>query len=106
MVAALISNSFQRRNLDPALPFPRLREIIDRLRGQPGPGAAPSHLFKADGHFRRDAGVAVDDAGQGMARHAQPHRAFRDRKIERIEAGNLDRAAGMRRVLHSHVITF
>ena len=81
-------------------PVGDLGEVVLHLQPQPGFRAAAEGLGQTNRHFRRHAGVAVEQLGQRLARHAKPFGRFRHRQVEGDKALFPYDLAGMRRVEH------
>jgi len=79
-----------------------LSQIVSALQRQPGVGGPAERLVEADRHFGRDAGLAVDQTGQGLTRYAQHLRAIGDSQAKRLEAVMAHRQSRVRGVLHRH----
>lgn len=53
-----------------------LGEVVRSLEAEPEIGVGPTGFFEADGHFRRDGGVAIEQAGEGVAGDAEDAGGF------------------------------
>src|ERR1700704_2313768 len=93
-------------DLDRFGPLLGLPEIVLHLQAQPGFGTAPESLSQPDCHFRRQAGMAVQQLGQCLARDAQAGRRGSNREPERFKAFLSDDLSGMGRVAHSRHFPF
>jgi len=58
-------------------PPPDPGQAVGGLNAQPVVGTGPACILEADGHFRRDFDVAIDDARESLARHAKRLRRIR-----------------------------
>ena len=69
---------------------------------QPPWGRAAKGFGQADGHFQRNAGMAVQQEGQRLTADAQSRRSLRDRELQRLDGQVTDDLAGVRGILHGH----
>src|SRR5580700_7079346 len=89
-------------DLDFALAFAGLGEIISQLHPQPGFGRAAKGLREADGHVRADARLAVNDVVERLAADAENLRALGYGQAQRLKAiipYNSSRVCG---IFHRH----
>src|SRR6056297_4005285 len=63
----------------------RLLELVVRLERHPKSGRGDARPFETDGEIGADAGLAVHDAGERDARHAEALRGLRDGQIQRLQ---------------------
>jgi len=89
----------QASGLDRPSARAHLRQVVIDLQAQPEIGVAADRLLQAQGHFRRDPTLAVDDAVELLAGHAK---ALGDIGNREAKLGNLipDPDARMRGVLY------
>lgn len=79
-----------------------LGEVVGGLEAEPVGGVGPAGFFEADGHFGGDAGLAVEEAGEGVAGDAEDGGGLGDGEAEGGEAGVFDGGAGVRGGFHGH----
>ena len=80
-------------------------EVVFSLMAQPAlrTGAIFAQPeMQAQGHFRTDAGFAVQDAGKGDARNAELLRGSADADAQFGQDVVADKRAGMGRIVHTH----
>ena len=81
-----------------------LGQVVGGLHPQPDIRRGTKRLRKADGHIRRYAGLAVDEARERCPADAEDSRSFGHREVERVETIVPDRQTGMRRIFHGHTL--
>ena len=77
-----------------------LGEVVVRLLGQPGCGAASENLGEPYGHFRRDSALPVHQFWQRGARDAERGGGVRDSQAQRLNALAQYKAARVRWIFH------
>src|SRR5262245_28537157 len=77
-------------------------QVVLRLLVEPALRRGPEGDREAHGHLRRDAGTAVEDAGERLAADTQGLRRLCNRDAERLQAEGADDFAGVRGVVHAH----
>lgn len=74
-----------------------LGEVIDELMLKPFLGVCVEGLGKAERHFRRDAGMAVDEVVQGLSGDTEHPRALDHSERMRLKALAADKLPRMQR---------
>lgn len=82
---------------------PGLCKIVCCLQAQPMIGVRPTRLFQSNRHVGGDAGMSVQNPGEGMPGDSEHLRGFGNAETERTQACVLNGMAGMRWVLHGHL---
>jgi hypothetical protein len=70
-------------------------EVEVDLLGEPGFGGASKNFGKANGHFGRDAALAVDEFGESGASHAKSGGGLSNVQTQRLDAIAQDETAGV-----------
>lgn len=91
------------RHVDPVLVLARLGQIEGCLLAEPEPCVRPAGFFQANGHFRRNGCMAVQDPREGVAGNSQHFGCFGHVQAERSQAVLPDAASGMRGSAHERV---
>ena len=83
-----------------------LRQIVVHLQLQPAFRRAAKGLRQTHGHFRRDAGMPIEQQRQRLAADAQPGRGLGDCQIQRFEVQVTDDLAGVRGFFMGMAVNF
>jgi putative ABC transport system substrate-binding protein len=97
-----------RRNplhLDPVSPGPNLRQFVVHLQPEPQFGAAAECFRQANGHLGGDAGLAVEQLGQCLARDSEASCRRSHGQLQGLKALLPYDSSRMRRLLHLDVQT-
>src|SRR5579864_7262394 len=81
---------------------PRLRHIVRKLHAEKVVHVRAERLFYAQGHLRRERGLAVEKVREGSSANLQNLRRLRDVEAEGLDDLGSDQVARMGRVLHGH----
>jgi hypothetical protein len=91
-------------DLDLALAFPGLRQIVGELHPQPCFRGATKRLREPDRHLGADPRLAVDDVVERLPSDAESLRSLRDGQAQGLKTRGSDTASGVWRVFHRHGI--